>query len=156
MMVVARRKSRLSSIAVQCSHATTMSATHRLNCLIEDEAIVFSVTATRDDEVSDLKKAIQIKRALGRLKGTDPHTLELWKVSTIDEPLREMTLLFSAQGLQPHHRRSRRHSPWTYRGPGTSFRICGQIRRLENRLEYLSNTTSQRIHPHNCKGPGRW
>jgi hypothetical protein len=87
-----------------------MSATLRLKCLIEGEAIVFAVNAVCDDEVSDLKKSIQSERALGSLKDIDPHTLELWKVSATDEPLREMTLLFSAQGLQPHRRQTKQHS----------------------------------------------
>ena len=77
------------------SHATTML---RLNCLIQGEDIVFLVNAVRDDVVSDLKKLIHSERALGRLKDIDPHTLELWKVSAIDERLCEMTSLFSAQG----------------------------------------------------------
>ena len=76
-----------------------MLTTLRLKCLIEGEDIVFAVTAVRDDEVSDLKEKIQSKRDKGSLKDIDPHTLELWKVSAIDEPLLcEMTLLFSAQG----------------------------------------------------------
>ncbi|KIL57441.1 hypothetical protein M378DRAFT_171770, partial [Amanita muscaria Koide BX008] len=74
----------------------------RLKCLIEGEDIVFPVTAGCNDEVSDLKKLIRSERALGSLKDIDPHTLELWKVSTIDEPLCEMTPLFSAQELQPY------------------------------------------------------
>ena len=90
--------------------------TLRLKCLIEGEAIVFPVTAVSDDEVSDLKESIQSKRALDSLKGICPHTLELWKVSAIQEPLCEMTLLFSAQGLQPY-RRQARHSRCTYRTP---------------------------------------
>ena len=71
----------------------------RLLCLIEGEDIVFPVTAERDDEVSDLKEAIQSKRALDSLKDVGPHILELWKVSAIEEPLCEVTLHFSAQGL---------------------------------------------------------
>ena len=63
------------------------SATLRIKCLIEGETIVFPVTAGRDDEVSDLKEFIQSKRALDSLKDVDPYTLELWKVSAIDEPL---------------------------------------------------------------------
>ena len=59
----------------------------RLKCLIEGEDIVFPVTVVRDDEVSDLKEKIQSKRALDSLKDVGPHTLELWKVSAIDEPL---------------------------------------------------------------------
>ncbi len=83
------------------------SAILRLKCLIEGEDIVFSVTAVRDDEVSDLKEFIKSERALS-LKDVGPHTLELWKVSAIDEPLCEMTLLFSAQGL--YRCVARRHS----------------------------------------------
>ncbi|KIJ98266.1 hypothetical protein K443DRAFT_212907 [Laccaria amethystina LaAM-08-1] len=56
-----------------------MPTSLRLNCLIDGEDIVFTVTATGDDNVSDLKKSIQKKRVLGRLKDVDPHTLELWK-----------------------------------------------------------------------------
>ena len=83
----------------------------RLKCLIEGEDIVFPVTVVRDEEVSDLKEKIQSKRALDSLKDVGPHTLELWKVSAIDEPLLcEMTLLFSAQGLQLYRRQARRHS----------------------------------------------
>ena len=64
-----------------------MLTTLRLKCLIEGEDIVFPVTVVRDDEVSDLKEKIQSKRALDSLKDVGPHTLELWKVSAIDEPL---------------------------------------------------------------------
>ena len=83
-----------------------------LVCLIEGEAIVFPVTAVRDGMVGELKKLIQSKRALGSLKDIDPHTLELWKVSAIEEPLCEMTmaLLFSAQGLKLYCHRASRHS----------------------------------------------
>ncbi|KAF8350099.1 hypothetical protein F5887DRAFT_1059292 [Amanita rubescens] len=59
--------------------ATTMPTTLRLNCLIEDEDKVFPVNAACNDEVSELKKLIQKERALGTLKGVDPHDLELWK-----------------------------------------------------------------------------
>ena len=52
-----------------------------LNCLIERESIIFPVAVTRDSRVGYLKKAIQRERALSTLKGVDPHTLELWKVS---------------------------------------------------------------------------
>jgi hypothetical protein len=69
----------------------------RLRCLIERENIVFPVTVACGKEVSDLKKSIQKERALSSLKDIDPHTLELWKVSAIDDPLCEMTLLFLAQ-----------------------------------------------------------
>ncbi len=87
-----------------------MPATLRLKCLIEGEATVFPVTAVGDNEVSDLKEFIQSKRAKDTLKDVGPHILELWKVSAIDEPLCEMTLLFSAQGLQLYRRRARWHS----------------------------------------------
>ena len=90
------------------SHATTMSL--QLNCLIEGEAIVFLVDVVRNIAVSGLKEAIQSKRILDSLKDVGPHTLELWKVSAIEEPLCEMTLLFSAQGLQPHRRQTTPHS----------------------------------------------
>src|SRR6266550_6120514 len=82
----------------------------RLNCLIEGESIVFVVTMKHDDVVSDLKKVVQSERALGALKHVGPHTLELWKVSAIEESLREITLLFSAQGPQPYPCGARRHS----------------------------------------------
>ena len=87
-----------------------MPATLQLKCLIEGESIVFPVTAVCDDEVSDLKKSIQKERVLGSLKDIDPHTLELWKVSAIDEPLCEMTLFFSAQGFQLHPLQAKQHS----------------------------------------------
>ena len=67
----------------------------RLNCLIEGESIVFVVTVGRDCVVSDLQEVIQSKRALDTLKDVGPHTLELWKVSAIDEPLCELTLAYS-------------------------------------------------------------
>ena len=85
-----------------------MLTTLRLKCLIEGEDIVFPVTAVRDDEVSDLKEQTQSKRDKGSLKDIDPHTLELWKVSAIDELLHEMTLLFSAQGR--HRCQATQHS----------------------------------------------
>jgi len=81
-----------------------------LNCLIKGEDIVFLITAVCEDVVIDLKFSIQRQRLESSLKGVDPNTLELWKVSAIDKLLCEMTLLFSAQGLQPHRRRARRHS----------------------------------------------
>ena len=59
----------------------------QLNCLIEGEAIVFLVDVVRDIAVSGLKEAIQSKRILDSLKDVGPHTLELWKVSAIDESL---------------------------------------------------------------------
>ena len=90
----------------------------KLNCLIEGEDIVFPVTAECDDLVGDSKESVQRKRALGSLKDIDPHDLESWKVSAIDEPLLvcEMTLLFSAQG--PHRHQTTQGSRWTYWAPG--------------------------------------
>ena len=82
----------------------------QLNCLIKGEDIVFPVTAECDDLVGVLKVSIQRTRALDSLKDVGPHTLELWKVCAIDEPLCEMTLLFSGQGLQLYCCRARRHS----------------------------------------------
>ena len=81
-----------------------------LNCLIEGESNIFVVRVWPEDVVSELKESIQSKRALDSLEGVGPHTLELWKVSAIDEPLCEMTSPFSAQGLQLYRRRARRHS----------------------------------------------
>ena len=57
----------------------------KLTCLIEGESIVFSVTVSRDCVVSDLKVEIAKKRERGTLKDVGPQTLELWKVSVIDE-----------------------------------------------------------------------
>jgi hypothetical protein len=68
----------------------TMLPTLRLKCLIEGEDIVFPVTVARDDEVSDLKNEIKRQCAVS-FEGVDARHLELWKVSAIDELLREMT-----------------------------------------------------------------
>ncbi len=84
--------------------------TLRLNCLIEGKSIVFVVTMKHDDMVSDLKKVVQSERALGTLKDVGPHALEMWKASAIKESLCEMTLLFSAQGLQPYPCEASRYS----------------------------------------------
>jgi hypothetical protein len=65
-----------------------------LKCLIEGESIVFSVTADRDFQVSELKEVIQRKRELDTLKNEHPYTLELWKVSVIEESLCEVTSHF--------------------------------------------------------------
>jgi hypothetical protein len=62
-------------------------APRKLNCLIEGEYTVFVVPVEQNDVVSELKEAIQSKRALGSLRDVGPHTLELWMVSAIDEPL---------------------------------------------------------------------
>ena len=67
------------------SSGPSQDGLRRLNCLIKSESIVFLVTVGRDCVVSELKKAIKEKRALDTLKNVDPHVLELWKVSVIDE-----------------------------------------------------------------------
>ena len=81
----------------------------KLKCVIEGEYIVFPVTVGQDCVVSDLKEEIKQEYAV-TFKDVDAHTLELWKVSAIDELLSEVTSLFSAQGLQPYRCVGRRHS----------------------------------------------
>ena len=63
----------------------------QLICLICGETFVLVPTVRSDDMVSDLKKSIQGEREKDTLKDVGPHTLELWKVSTIYGPLCEMT-----------------------------------------------------------------
>src|SRR6266550_381781 len=97
-----------------------------LNCLIEGEYKVFKVTVEHDWEVNDLKEGIRSK-ATRVLKDVDAYTLELWKVSAIDDLRCEVTSFLSAKGLYACG--SRRNSGCTYWVPGTwSFGICGQIR----------------------------
>ena len=48
--------------------------------------------------VSDLKEEIQRERAMGTLKYVGPHTLELWKVSVIDESRYKVTWLTPTTG----------------------------------------------------------
>lgn len=79
-----------------------------LNCLIEDEYRVFRVNVGLNDVVDDLKKSIQSERALSILKNIDPHTLELLKVSIIDDLRCEVTSPLSAKG--PYRCDARRHS----------------------------------------------
>ena len=67
------------------SSVPSQDGSRRLNCVIKSELMVFLVTVGRDCVVSELKKEIQKERAMGILKGVDPHTLELWTVSAIDE-----------------------------------------------------------------------
>ena len=70
------------------SQATTPSRPPlnlRLCCVIEDEGLVFPVDIPTQGDVVDLKKKIQSERAMGILRDTDPHSLELWKVSIMDE-----------------------------------------------------------------------
>ena len=54
----------------------------RLTCVIEGDSVAFPVTVGRGYLIAHLKKVIQTERAMDVLKDTDPHTLELWKVST--------------------------------------------------------------------------
>ena len=82
----------------------------QLNCLIKGESNIFVVPVGRNNVVSNLKELIRKARIDDTLKGVGPHTLELWKVSTIDESLCEMTLLFSAQGFHPHRRQTTQDS----------------------------------------------
>ena len=65
--------------------ALVKDESRRLTCVIEGESIVFVGTVGHDCLVSDLKKEIKMERALDTLKDVGPHTLELWKVSIIDE-----------------------------------------------------------------------
>ena len=76
----------------------SQDGSRRLNCLIEGESIVFPVTAGYDCVVGELKKKIQEKRTMDTLKGVGPHTLELWKVSAIDESRCEVTRLTPTTG----------------------------------------------------------
>src|SRR5882724_537617 len=62
----------------------SQDGSRRLHCLIEGESVVFTVEESCRIEIGDLKEVIQCK-ALGTLKDVDPHTLELWKVSAINE-----------------------------------------------------------------------
>jgi hypothetical protein len=63
----------------------------RLRCVIESDSVVFTVEVSCRIEIGDLKKVIQRERAMGILKEIDPHKLELWKVSAIDESRCEVT-----------------------------------------------------------------
>ena len=60
--------------------------------------MVFTVEESCRIEVEGLKEVIQRKRALSTLKDVDPHTLELWKVSTINESRCEVTRLTPTTG----------------------------------------------------------
>jgi hypothetical protein len=55
------------------------------NCLIENDSIVFPVAGTFSAPIGVLKVAIQELRAMDILKDVGSQTLDLWKVSTIDE-----------------------------------------------------------------------
>ena len=69
----------------------------RLRCVVEreHEPVVFNVEEPCRIDICDLKEVIQKKRALDILKDVGPHTLELWKVSAIDESRCEVTWLSS-------------------------------------------------------------
>jgi len=66
--------------------------TLQLNCLIEGEDDVFLVTVVCNDAVSNLKNEVK-KQCAVSFKNIDARHLKLWKVSAIDDPLCEMTLL---------------------------------------------------------------
>ena len=61
--------------------------------LIEGEFDVFPVTVG-SGPVSQLMKEIKRERELSTLKDVDPTTLDLYKVSAIDESLREVALAY--------------------------------------------------------------
>lgn len=75
-----------------CDSVPTMFATpvpsqdgsRELRCVIEND-LMFTVEVPCHIEIRDLKQVIQQDRAKDLLKGVSPDTLELWKVSAIDE-----------------------------------------------------------------------
>jgi len=71
----------------------SQDGSRRLNCLIEGESVVFTVEESCRIEIGDLKEGIQRKRAMVILKDIDPHTLELWKVSTINKSRCQVTYI---------------------------------------------------------------
>ena len=74
------------------SSAMPETQSRRLHCLIAGESIVFLAIMRCDYVVSEWKGVIQKERGLDTLKDVGPHTLELWKVSAIDELRCEVTL----------------------------------------------------------------
>ena len=128
----------------------------RLNCVIEGEYKILQVTVEHSCwMISYLKEVIQNEAKHGTLKDVDPYTLELWKVSPINDLRFEMTSLFSAQG--PYRCEARKDFGCTCRVPGRwSFGICGHIRTYGQGPRYLFNVASQIRNPHNCKGPIHW
>jgi hypothetical protein len=70
------------------SSAMPETQSRRLHCLIAGQSIVFLVIMGCDYVVSELKGVIQKERGLDM---KDVHTLELWKVSAIDELRCEVT-----------------------------------------------------------------
>jgi hypothetical protein len=83
----------LAPTAMFATSVSSQDGSCQLNCLIKGESIIFLVTAGCNCMVSDLKEDVQRKEAMGILKDIDPHTLELWKVSAIDESRCEVTWL---------------------------------------------------------------
>ena len=79
----------------------SQDGSRRLRCLIENELVVFNIEESCRIEIGDLKEVIQQKRAMDILKDIDPHTLDLWKVSAIDESQCEVTWLSSLH-FQPN------------------------------------------------------
>ena len=69
-----------------------------LRCLIEGESAVFTVQVSSRTEIGDLKEVVQRKRALDTLKNVSPHTLELWKVSAINESRCDMAYSYTTTG----------------------------------------------------------
>jgi len=82
-----------------------------------------------DSMVSELKKVIKKERELGTLKDADPHTLELWKVSAIDELRCEVTWLTSP--FQPSD-----SNPITAKPANT---LTARIRSLGDSLSKFAN-----------------
>ena len=74
--------------------AQNQDGSRQLNCLIEGESNVFVVTVGSGN-VSQLMKEIKRERELSTLKDIDPTTLELCKVSAMDESLRKVALAYS-------------------------------------------------------------
>jgi Crinkler effector protein N-terminal domain len=92
------RKTQPSTCPIFDSAPTTMpvpsqDGSRLLRCLIEGESAVFTVQVSSRIEIGDLKEVVQRKRALDTLKNVGPHTLELWKVSAINESRCEVTWL---------------------------------------------------------------
>ena len=62
-----------------------------LRCVIKSESVAFTVEVSYCIKIGDLKKEIQREQAMGILKEIDPHRLQLWKVSAINELQCEVT-----------------------------------------------------------------
>jgi hypothetical protein len=94
--------------------------------------------------VSNLKEEIQGKRAMGVLKNIDPHTLELWKVSTINKSQCKVTWL-SSLPFQPND-----SNPITTKLADTLAKCVQSLgdslskfsNKLDHPLQYLSTSTS--------------